>query len=235
MAVRTSAQELIQRVRLLTGDVTTPYDLQDQDVQDVMDAHRETIRYEVLKPAPDIQPGQGGATTANFVWATYFSEFNYWENDVVLQGLNVATGQAWVILTPVTSESIVGKWTFAVTLPSIATPPAQYPPVWATGKVYDLYRVAAGCLERRIALRSASTFDFSASGGINARVSQILDRWEKLRMSYLAQAWIGTLDVQRTDLAPDFGGQLVRNNRTDSQAGLFPGPGPNVSNTGGAY
>src|SRR5690349_21055538 len=123
MAVRTSMTELIQRVRLLIGDVTTPYDLQDQDIQDVCDAHREDIRYELLSPAPDIQPPQGQSSTAEFVWAAYFSEFGYWENDVVLQGQDTTTHQPWKLLTPTLAEPIVGRWAFAVTLPSIATPP----------------------------------------------------------------------------------------------------------------
>lgn len=195
---------IISRVRQLVGDVTTPQDFTDQDVQDVCDAYRADIRYELLAPAPDIQPGQNGATTANFVWAAYFSDFQHWEDDVVLQGLNVSTGQAWVLLTPTVSEPIVGRWTFAVTLPSIATPPAQYPPVWATGKVYDLYAIAAMLLRRRIGLRSLTMFDF-ASDGQSFKVGSVLDRWERLAASYLSMSWNRSVDLVRTDLAADQG------------------------------
>lgn len=233
MAVRSTMTSLIARVRQMCGDVATPQDFTDQDVQDVCDAHRMDVRYELLSPAPDIQPGQGGSSTASFVWAAYFSTFQHWEDDVVLQGINTSTFLPWTVLTPVVSEPIAGRWTFAVTLPQIATPPAQWPPVYATGKVYDLYRIAAALLERRIALKSFTLFDFNAQG-VSMHLNQVLDRWDKLRASYLAQAWTHTVELLRDDLAPDRGGTFTHGTRTDSQAGLLPGPGPTVSGARGA-
>lgn len=224
MAVRSTLVELIGRVRLLVGDTGNTHLLADQDIQDVLDGRRAEVRYELLQPMPDIQPGQNGSLNAQFVWASYQSRYPYWENDSFIQGLNTTTDQPWVLLTPVKSEPITGKWTFAVTLPSIATPPAQYPPVYATGKVYDLYGAAADCLDRMIAAKAATTFDFSVSGGINARVSQILATWEKLQISYLDRAWVGTLEVLRTDLAPDTGPGRTPVLDTDAQSNyLLPG------------
>lgn len=202
MAVRTSMAAIIATTRQLIGDVALPQDFQDQDVQDVLDAYRAEVRYELLQPMPDIQPGQNGSFVAQFVWASYQSEFQYWESDVVIQGLNTSTDQPWFVLTPVSFEFINGKWTFAVTLPSIATPPAQFPPVYATGKAYDIYGAAANLLDRRIALRSLTTFDFT-SDGQSFRISQVLDRWERLRMRYVAQSWNNVVEIIRTDLHPD--------------------------------
>lgn len=204
MAVRTSMLALIATTRAFVGDVATPVDLQDQDVQDALDAAREEVRYELLSPMPDIQPGQNGSTNANFVWASYQSDYRYWENDVVLQGINTATGLPWAILSPATFEYIPGKWTMSVVLPAIATPPGQFPPVWATGKVYDVYAAAAELLERRIALRSFSMFDFTADGR-SMHLNQVLDRWEKLREGYVAKSWNHTVELVRSDLAADYG------------------------------
>lgn len=201
--VRASMSHLIDTTRQMIGDVSTPQDFTDQDVQDVLDAHRAEVRYELLTPMPDIQPGQNGSLVAQFVWASYQSEFQYWEADVVVQGIQTSNDQPWVVLTPLSFEYINGKWTFAVTLPDLsATPPAQWPPVYATGKAYDLFAAAAELLERRIALRSFTMFDFTADGR-SMRLSQVLDRWEKLRAVYVAKSWNRVVEIIRTDLAPD--------------------------------
>lgn len=238
MAVRTSMSNLIATTRQLIGDLASAtQDFTDQDVQDVLDAHRAEVRYELLQPMPDIQPGQNGSLVAQFVWASYQSDFQYWESDVVIQGLNTSTDQPWVILTPVSFEFINGKWTFAVTLPQIATPPAQWPPVYATGKAYDIYAAAADLLERRIALKSATMFDFT-SDGQSFRISQVLDRWEKLRDRYVLKAWSQVIEIERVDLAPDIGGARVPILDTDLQSNyLLPGVlGADVThgNNGGA-
>lgn len=234
MAVRTSMAALIATTRQMIGDVSTPQDFLDQDVQDVLDAHRTEVRYELLRPVPDIQPGQNGSLVAQFVWASYLSEFQFWESDVVIQGLNTSTNQPWFILTPVTFEFITGKWTFAVTLPNIATPPAQYPPVYAVGKAYDIHAAAADLLERRIALRAFTLFDYTGDG-VTLRLAQILDRWEKLRAFHIAKSWDQIITLDRTDLAPsvDYGGVPVLS--TDAQSGnhLLPGVlGANVVGSG---
>ena len=237
MAVRSSMSALIATTRQLIGDVSTPQDFQDQDVQDVLDGRRAEVRYELMTPMPDIQPGQNGSFVASFVWASYQSEFQYWESDVVIQGMNTSNNQPWVVLTPVTFEYIPGKWTFAVTLPQIATPPGQWPPVYATGKAYDIYGAAADLLERRIALRSFTTFDFIADGR-SVRLSQIIGTWERLRDRYITKSWNRVLEVIRTDLAPDIEHGRTPVLDTDLQSNyLLPGVlGADVTrgNNGGA-
>lgn len=234
MAVRSSMAQLIGQARQLIGDLGGPReDFTDQNVQDVLDAHRSEVRYELLRPIPDIVPGQNGVLTAQFVWASYQSQFQYWEADVVIQGLNTTTNQPWVVLTPTSFEYINGKWTFAVTLPNIATPPGQYPPVYAVGKVYDLYATAADLLERRIALRALAMFDVSADGQ-SVRMSQVIGTFERLRDSYLAKSWSTVLEIERADMAPtNDGGRTPL--LTDGQADqhLLPGVlGANVIGTG---
>ena len=204
MAVRSSMSSLIAATRQLIGDVSTPQDFLDQDIQDVLDAYRDEVRYELLHPMPDIQPGENGSLVAQFVWASYQSEFQYWESDVVIQGLNTGTNEPWFVLTPASFEYIPGKWTFTVTLPALATPPGQYPPVYATGKVYDLYTASAALLERRIALWAFKLFDASVDSQSFKR-SQIIGTWERLRDRYIAQGWNRVLRLERTDLAPGAG------------------------------
>lgn len=213
--------DIIPVVRQMIGDTSGTPDFADQDIQNACDEYRLTVRYELLTAAPDIQPPQGQGTTAQFVWATYFSEYQYWEADEVLQGTDTATFKPWVLLTPVATERIAGKWTFAVTLPSIATPPSQFPPVYATGKVYDLNAVAATLLERRIAKYALTSFDFTADGR-QMRLGQTLDRLEKLRAFYLAKSWTRAVELVRTDLAPETASRPA-GMPTDTQGALLPG------------
>lgn len=225
MAVRTSMANLIAQTRQLVGDVSAPQDFTDQDVQDILDSYRDEVRYELMHPMPDIQPGQNGSLVAQFVWASYQSEFQYWEADVVIQGLNTANNQPWYVLTPATFEYIPGKWTFAVTLPNIATPPGQYPPVYATGKVYDLYTAAAALLERKIALHAFTLFD-AAVDGQSFRRSQIITTWQKLHDTYISKGWSRVIHLDRADLAPGAGidgSTPVMNTDGASSNSLLPG------------
>jgi hypothetical protein len=234
---RASMSQLIALVRLKTGFASggTPA-FTDDNVQDVLDAHRADIRYELMTPAPDIQPGQSGSAVANFVWAVYLSEFQYWESSLVIQGLDVVTNKPWVVLTPVSAENIPGKFAFAVELPSIATPPAQFPPVYATGKVYDIFRASGELLLMGIAQLAFNLFDIT-SDGRTMRLQQIVTTWQKLADMYFAQAWPTTTKLYRSDIAPGAEGSSLLGNRGDwSEGGLLPNafaPTVSISGSGG--
>ena len=223
MAVRASMQsEIIPRVRQLIGDVSSPQDFLDQDIQDVCDAYRLDITRELLKVDYDIDPPQGASNTALVIWCRGFSQFEHWEANEVLQGTNVATGKSWQILAPVVSERIVGRWTFEVELPSIASTIGQYPPVFISGRVFDLYAIAAALLLRRIALWSFKLFNATIDGRA-LQLQQIITTWEQLRLVYVEMSWNRTVELIRTDLAPDRGGSSTGTGvRTDSQEGLMP-------------
>jgi hypothetical protein len=234
---RTSMSQLIALVRLKTGFTSTGTPLfTDDNIQDVLDAHRADIRYELMTPAPDIQPGQGSSAVSNFVWAVYLSDFQYWENSLVIQGLDIVTNKPWVILTPVSSEYIPGKFAFAVELPAIATPPAQFPPVYATGKVYDIFRASAELLQMGIAQMAFNLFDIT-SDGRTMRLQQIVATWQKLTDAYLCQAWPTMTKLYRSDIAPDSGTTSLLGNRADwSEGGLLPNafaPTVSISSSGG--
>src|SRR5258708_3339013 len=118
MTARASMAQIIGIVRLKIGDPAGgPQAVTDDQIQDKADAFRDEIGTELRSPAPDIQPPQGASTSATYVWAAYWSNYQYWENSVNLQGINTVTGKPWSLLTPVTTELIPGRWAFAVELP----------------------------------------------------------------------------------------------------------------------
>src|SRR6266702_3543033 len=75
--------------------------------------------------------------------------------------INDAPGasQVWTddqiqVVTPSASENIVGHWTFATN---------KFPPVYISGKTYDVYRSAADLLERWAA-KWVLSYGFSSDG-----------------------------------------------------------------------
>ena len=206
MAVRTSMAELIARVRGLIGDPACPaQNFEDQTVQDFLDRTQLLVRYELLTTVPDIVPQ--GATNAQFNWAMYVSSLTDWEADVVIQGRNGA--QAWFLITPVSSDLQVGKWTFDVTLPTISTIiPAQFPPVFATGKTYDPYLAAAYLLELWSAFHTDS-YDFATEGKTFKR-SQRFSQRQTLAQTYRRMAKPRTIHLWRSDLQASCNQQPMR-------------------------
>jgi hypothetical protein len=145
---------------------------QDQDIQDTLDEYRDFIRYETLKIAPTILNAASTSNTPVTIFADYFSTYQWWESDVVLQGNNVSTTASWVVLTPVTSDYINGHWQFESNIFTAGTAPGQYPPVFATGQVYDLNWAAADLLEYW-ALSFAGAYDITVDGQ-SMRRSQLM-------------------------------------------------------------
>src|SRR5579884_1118025 len=143
MPVRSTMTALIARVSLMIGDPTNAQ-FTTQNVQDYLDLNRDDVRYESLAIAPSIVNTASTGNQASTIFADYYSSFGYWEDDVVLQGY--FNGAAWVVLTPVASENLVGHWAFETNVFTSGTVPGQLPPVFATGKVYDVYAAAADLL-----------------------------------------------------------------------------------------
>jgi hypothetical protein len=147
MSVRSTMSDLISLARTMINDPAgSSQQFSDQQVQDRLDASRDDIRYESLLIAPSIV---NTATTNNqpeTIFADYYSAYQWWEADVVLQGQDTS-GNAWKVLTPLASDYIVGHWQFELTPFTNGTVPGQLPPLFATGKVYDVNRAAADLLE----------------------------------------------------------------------------------------
>lgn len=143
MVLRASMAALIAHVRLLIHDPAGVAQVfTDQQVQDALDNHRVNIRYLMLTPAETI--GAGGVVS----YLDYYAEQGDWEANEVLQDGRYAT------LTPATVNRIAGHWTFTASQP---------PPIFVTGRVYDLYGAAADLLEAWVGRVKMDT-NFSADG-----------------------------------------------------------------------
>ena len=207
MAVRSTMAALITKVRSMINDPAGGTQVwADQDIQDQLDRTRLDIRYEALTPAPWIVNESGTGNTPQIVWADYYSSYQWWEDDVTLQGNNVTSGAAWVVLTPTFSETINGHWAFQINVPTSGVAPGQYPPVFATGKSFDVYMAAANLLEMWAA-KYALSYDFTADGQ-SFRRSQVAGQLARLAEVYRKQARAITAQPQRTDLQSPTGGHV---------------------------
>jgi len=168
---------LISRVRLLINDPAgASQQFADQDIQDVLDEAREDVRYVALAPAPTYS----GSTIS---YLDYYADLGSWEDDIVLKQYRIIT------VTPSASENIVGHWTFAVT---------TLPPVFAVGKLYDVYRGAADLLER-LSARYMLKYNVVADGQ-NLQRSQMAMAIQQLARTYRMQQRARTIQVTRSDL-----------------------------------
>jgi hypothetical protein len=195
---------LILKVRSLIFDPAGGSQVfSDDDIQGELDPTRLDIRYELLTPAPVILNAASTNNIAQLIWCDYYSRFKWWEDDVVLQGNNVSTLASWKVLTPVTSEPIVGHWAFETTVFTSGTAPGQYPPVFATGKSYDIYGAAAAMLDMWSA-QYAGAYDVTIDEQ-QFRRSQINTAKANLAETYRKRARVVSYTPMRTDLAPSHG------------------------------
>lgn len=199
MAVRSTMASLITKVRSLINDPAGGSAVwTDQDVQDQLDRTRMDVRYELLRAAPTILNAPSTANQPSIIWADYFSSFQWWEDDVVLQGTNIPTAASWVVLTPVLTENEVGHWAFEASVFTAGTVPGQYPPVFATGKSYDVYMAAANLLEMW-AVKLALAYDVTTDGQQFRRSQQMSGLSNAARM-YRQQARVVSVTPRRRDL-----------------------------------
>lgn len=199
--IRDSMAPLIQWVRDLIGDQPgATQQFTNQQIQDRLDGRRADIRYERLEAGPTVVQNAANANKPVVIWADYYSAYKHWETDVVLQGNTPGVG-SWLVLNAAASDYITGRFQFSINPFTTDVAPQQLPPVWATGKVYDVYATARDLLRMWVAALMTSTFNFSAGGGVTFSAGQILDNMNKLAQEYDRQAWIGTIEVYRSDLA----------------------------------
>ncbi len=159
MAIRLTMEPLIDRVRLMINDPPgATQQFTEQQIQDTLDDWRSDVRYEQLTPAPSIvNTTNSDAGPADFVWADYYSLYHWWEGDVVIQDGH------FIVLTPLTSDYVVGHWQFELNVFTQGVVPGQYPPLFATGKIYDLNGACADLMDMWAAFYARS-FNFSADG-----------------------------------------------------------------------
>ena len=190
---RTTMVALIGKVRLLINDPAgASQQFSDNAIQDALDDWRRDVRYEQLTPAPTLSnlggipndPAQPGI--AEYNWTDYYSAFQWWE-----QGEILSDGH-FITLTPASSDELQGHWTFNLAIPG------QYPPVFITGRVFDLYAAAADLLEIWSAALLSSV-DFTADGQ-NFRQSQLSSGKQRLADIYRRRALPTISKAVRHDL-----------------------------------
>lgn len=190
MAVRSSMAALIARERILINDPAGASQIfDDQTIQDILDEGREDIVNMVLIPKPTF-------TGATIQFLNYYSDVGGWEDDYVLKQYLVN------VVTPSTVEPIAGHFVFAAT---------TLPPIYITGKLFDVYRGAADLLER-MAARWALSYNVTVDGQTLHREgasAQLLKLAQTYRMKQRARG----ITLTRTD---------VRSSSNLAGAGLGP-------------
>lgn len=177
MAVRTSMAALITRIRVLINDPSGGSQIfDDQTIQDVLDESRTDMRNVQLRA----EPTYVGNTIS---YLDYYSDLGGWEDDFVLKQYLIT------VVTPATSEPIVGHWTFATT---------TLPGVYITGKLYDVYRAAADLLERWSA-KWVLAYAFTSDGQSFQR-QQAAIALQTLATTYRRKQRAMTISFSRTDL-----------------------------------
>lgn len=176
MAVRSTMTALILRVRLLINDTQSPPVFFDQDIQDVLDESR----VDVLNGTMRYQPTYSGTT---ILFLDYFTELGGWEDGMLLKQYLT------VLVTPSLVEPIAGHFQFAA---------STFPPVFISGKLYDVYRAAADLLERWAAkwvLRYNVNVD-----GQGLQRNQVQRGLQTLATTYRKKQRAGTISMMRSDL-----------------------------------
>jgi hypothetical protein len=169
---------LLARVRLLVNDPigASCQAFSDQEIQDVLDASRADVRNQVMIPKPTF-------TGSTIQFLDYYTELGDWEDDVILKQYLIDT------VTPDASELIAGHWSFSET---------TLPPIYITGKTYDLYRCAADLLER-MAARWVLSYNIAVDGQ-NLQRSQVVTNLQNLAKTYRMKQRPSTIYLTRTDL-----------------------------------
>jgi hypothetical protein len=174
-----SIDAILSRCRLLIGDPSGAGAVfTDAEITTALERRSQEARYYPLTEQESIAPG--GTVT----WLTFDAPVGDWETNVVL------TDSSYNVLSPVTSDLVIGRWTFA-TQPKL--------PVFILGVTYDLYGTA-GDLLLQWATRDSCSFDVSADGLTLAR-SQKVEMRRQQAAEYHAKCRTTITNLVRTDEA----------------------------------
>lgn len=189
MGVRATMSDLITRVSLMIAEQTNAT-ITQQAVQDKLDECRWDLWQALLTPRLTF------SNTSGMLYLDYYyipggdprrKPKGFFEtNEVLIDG-------SFATVSPATSDEIVGHWTFS---------PQQVPPVMIRGRRYDIYRAAADLLDIKIANLAATQIDFT-SDGQSFRLSQQLDRLQKMRDDYRGKQEAVTNHTHRLDADVD--------------------------------
>lgn len=199
--LRASMSDLIARVRLMISDPNPAptgqtMQFQDTDVQDVLDMTRVNVRNAVLRPAPIL------VSNGVINYTDYFADIGNWESDVTIQDAHFA-----ILSDMSASDYLTGHWTW-----SLASP-GKIPPIFITGKFYDIYSAAADLLERWAAAWARS-YAITIDGQAMQR-QQVAQAMREQARLYRKQAQPRTLPMVRSDMNDDTSGTNVIVGNTD--------------------
>lgn len=185
MTVRDSMADLISRVRDLIGDPAgSTQEFTDQQIQNALDAHGFDHTREELSAVSSVDTA--GVTT----YLSYLSDEGFWEGDVLLQtGTYQTVDDASVPVNVSAVDYTLGRWGFNATM---------QPPVYITGRTYDVYAAAADVLELWLA-KVKLDYDFLSSGRTFKRSQQIAGL-ESLIYRYRCRQRLITGIMVRTDM-----------------------------------
>lgn len=168
MPVRSSMGYLITFVRELINDPAgASQKFTDQQIQDRLDLNRLDLYADPLKSADTLD------TDGTIDWKDFFARLPFWETDFTIQKIDGTTS------TPNTSEPLIGKFSYTTT---------QTEPKVITGKVYNVYGVAATLLTMWIAEIRSQIQMWSADGTTIQRIGQVRDM-QNLANTYSKMAW----------------------------------------------
>jgi hypothetical protein len=167
--------QLIKRERTLIYDQDGSV-FDDQTIQDVLDESRVDVTSEVLTPKETFTAGQ-------ILFLNYYASIGNWEDDLIIKQY------LYNPVVPSTIEPIAGHFAFSQT---------TLPPLYISGKRYDIYRAAADLLERRTATQIMQ-FAFS-SDEQSFQPQQVVDNISKLVKLYRQKQQPRTIAMSRSDL-----------------------------------
>lgn len=195
MAVRTTMQDLISRMRRLIADqnVTGAFPnaqgvFSDQDLQDFLDMRRIDVWYDALMPRATRLP------EGVLFYYDFYAEWPDWETDAVLVDSSYNT------LTPSAADFLTGHWVFPESINYL---------VRIQGKRYDAYFSAAEALEAWSA-KVMLDFDFGVGRGDSFSRSQKFKQLQSLSASYRMKAQPRGIQMERPDMAESDIGDLQR-------------------------
>lgn len=184
MAVRSTMATLIARTRLLINDPAGASQVfQDSDIQDILDSSRSDVKNGVMIPQPTFAGSQ-------IQFLDYYTKLGDWEDDLVIKQYLINQ------VTPATSEPIAGHWTFSL---------STLPPLYISGKTYDIYRASADLLERQAAMW-VLRYNVNVDGQSLQR-GQVTAALQNLARTYRMKQRAGAIHVIRTDIRQS--GQLA--------------------------
>lgn len=184
MALRPTMDALIEKTRVFIGDPVGPDAVfTDEEIQDALDARRRDVA--AIELEYETTYASGGISQ----YLTYYAPGVWWEDDPVLQN------GAWDALTdsstPVAileADAMNGRWVLTA---------SQNPPVYLTGRQYDVNGSAADLLDAWLA-RIKLEFDFLELGS-TFKQSQQAVMVESASKRYRRRQWLRMTPMVKAD------------------------------------